>query len=212
MNSLLCRTVFAGLILLLLVPPVAHAEKSPDSVQSFFRDLQTLQADFDQQVIDANNKTIQSSQGHMWIRRPGRFRWDYITPYRQQLIADGEHLWSYDEDLEQVTVQPAAEVLTSTPAMLLSGDQPLEKVFLIEAVEMSDDKQHVRLIPRSDDSNVIELQLFFSGGMLARIEAQDSFGNTTIFSFTQLVRNPKLDQDVFSFTPPAGADVVGDLQ
>jgi len=212
MNSLLCRTVFAGLILLLLVPPVALAEKSPDYVQSFFMDLQTLQADFDQQVIDANNKTIQSSRGHMWIRRPGRFRWDYITPYRQQLIADGEHLWSYDEDLEQVTVQPAAEVLTSTPAMLLSGDEPLEKVFLIEAAEMSGNEQHVRLMPRSDDSNVIELQLFFSAGMLARIKAEDSFGNTTIFSFTHLERNPKLDEDVFSFTPPAGADVVGDLQ
>ena len=212
MNMLLCRTVFAGLILLFLVPPVTHAEESPAYVQAFFGGLQTLQADFDQQVIDANNKTIQSSRGHMWIRRPGRFRWDYSTPYRQQLIADGEHLWSYDEDLEQVTVQPAAEVLTSTPAMLLSGNEPLEKVFHIEAVEMQDNDQHVRLTPISDDSNVIELHLFFSAGMLARIEAQDSFGNTTTFSFTHLERNPKLDEGVFSFTPPAGADVVGDLQ
>jgi outer membrane lipoprotein carrier protein len=212
MNLPICRTAFASLVLLLLIPFAVHAEKTPAYVQSFFRDLQTLQADFDQQVIDDNGKTIQSSRGHMWIRRPGRFRWDYLTPYRQQIIADGEHLWSYDEDLEQVTVQPAAEVLTSTPAMLLSGDEPLEKVFLIEAVAMRGNEQHVRLIPRSDDSNVIELHLFFSAGMLARIEAQDSFGNTTIFSFTHLQRNPKLDADVFSFTPPAGADVVGDLQ
>ena len=212
MNSSRCRTVLAGLVLLLLAPSVVLAEQAPAYVQSFFKGLQTLQADFDQQVIDDNGKLIQSSQGHMWIRRPGRFRWDYLTPYRQQIIADGEHLWSYDEDLEQVTVQPAAEVLTSTPAMLLSGDQPLEKVFLIEAVEKLGNEQHVRLIPKSDDSNIVELQLFFSAGMLARIEAQDSFGNTTIFSFTHLERNPKLDSDVFSFTPPAGADVVGDLQ
>ncbi len=211
MNSSRCRTVLAGLVLLLLSPSVVLAEQVPAYVQSFFRDLQTLQADFDQQVIDDNGKLLQSSQGPMWIRRPGRFRWDYLTPYRQQIIADGEHLWSYDEDLEQVTVQPAAEVLTSTPAMLLSGDQPLEKVFLIEAAEMQGNEQHVRLVPRSDDSNIVELQLFFSTGMLARIEAQDSFGNTTIFSFTHLERNPKLDEDVFSFTPPAGADVVGDL-
>ena len=212
MNSSRCRTVLAGLVLLLLAPSMVLAETAPAYVQSFFKDLQTLQADFDQQVIDDNNKIIQSSRGHMWIRRPGRFRWDYIAPYRQQIIADGEHLWSYDEDLEQVMVQPAAEVLTSTPAMLLSGDEPLENVFLIEAAEMRGNEQHVRLIPRSDDSNIIELHLFFSAGMLTRIEAQDSFGNTTIFSFTQLERNPKLDKDVFSFTPPAGADVVGDLQ
>jgi outer membrane lipoprotein carrier protein len=145
----------------------------------------------------------------MWIMRPGRFRWDYVTPYKQQLVADGERLWSYDEELEQVTVQPASEVLTSTPAMLLSGTQPLEQLFTIEETNATAGDRQVTLIPKSDDSNVTRLHVHFSGELLTRIDAEDNFGNTTQFSFTRLERNPKLDEKIFTFTPPAGADVIG---
>ena len=195
--------------LLLLVPAVTHAAEPPAFFSGFFNGLLTMQADFDQQVLDGNRQLLQSSQGHMWIMRPGRFRWDYETPYKQQLVADGERLWSYDEELEQVTVQPASEVLTSTPAMLLSGDQPLELLFDIEESSATTAGRRVTLIPRSDDSNVTRLHVHFSGDLLTRIDAEDSFGNTTLFSFTRLQRNPKLDEKLFTFTPPAGADVIG---
>jgi len=198
--------------LLLFIPAAGHAAQSPDYFTEFFTDLQTLQADFDQQVLDGNRQLLQSSQGHMWIKRPGRFRWDYETPYRQQLVADGEHLWSYDEDLEQVTVQPASEVLTSTPAVLLSGDKPLELLFSIEDTSTAAGEQQVTLVPKSDDSNVTRLHVHFSGKLLTRIDAEDSFGNTTQFSFTRLERNPELDESIFTFTPPAGADVVGNTR
>ena len=131
--------------LLLLVPAVNHAAEPPAYFSGFFNGLLTMQADFDQQVLDGNRQLLQSSQGHMWIMRPGRFRWDYETPYKQQLVADGERLWSYDEELEQVTVQPASEVLTSTPAMLLSGDQPLELLFDIEESSATTADQRVTL-------------------------------------------------------------------
>ena len=183
----------------------------PDYFADFFDDLNTLQADFDQQVMDGNRQLLQSSKGRMWIQRPGRFRWDYESPYRQQLVADGKHFWSYDEDLEQVTVQPAAEVITSTPAMLLSGGKPLDSLFTIEPSSRTDGYQTVVLTPKSDDSNVIRLSVHFTGKLLTRIDAQDSFGNTTLFSFTNMQRNPALDNTLFSFTPPPGTDVIGDV-
>jgi len=198
--------------LLLLIPAASQAQQSPAYFTEFFTGLLTLQADFDQQVVDDNKELLQSSQGHMWIMRPGRFRWDYETPYKQQLVADGERLWSYDEDLEQVTVQAASELLTSTPAMLLSGDKPLELLFTIEETAANSDQRRVTLIPKSDDSNVTRLHVHFSGKLLTRIDAEDSFGNTTMFSFTRLERNPKLDEKIFLFTPPAGADVVGNTR
>ena len=204
MSRLLCT---CGL--LLFIPAASHAQQSPAWFTDFFTGLLTMQADFDQQVVDGNKQLLLSSQGHMWIMRPGRFRWDYETPYKQQLVADGEHLWSYDEELEQVTVQPASEVLTSTPAMLLSGDKPLETVFSIEEVTTTAGNQTVTLVPKTDDSNVIRLQVHFSGKLLSHIDAEDSFGNTTIFNFSNLERNPKLDANIFTFTPPAGADVIG---
>ena len=179
----------------------------PAYVDGFFNGLDTLQADFDQQVVDAGARTVQSSRGHLWIMRPGRFRWDYLTPYKQQLVADGKRVWSYDEDLEQVTVQPSSEVLTATPAMLLSGTRPLNEVFTFEELAAN----RVQLTPRTDDSNITSLTLAFADGLLTRIEAHDTFGNTTTFSFSNVVRNPPIGQDIFRFEPPPGADVVGDV-
>jgi outer membrane lipoprotein carrier protein len=95
--------------------------------------------------------------------------------------------------------------------MLLSGDEPLEKVFNIEESSPVGSEQHVLLTPKSDDSNVTRIHLFFSGKALTRISADDNFGNTTTFTFAGLERNPVLDMAVFTFTPPAGADVVGDI-
>jgi outer membrane lipoprotein carrier protein len=193
--------------LLLLLGTTPHAAQPTEALRAFFAGLETLQADFEQQVVDEEGRLQQSSQGHMWIMRPGRFRWDYEEPYRQQLVADGTRLWSYDEDLEQVTVQAAGEVLTATPAMLLSGEKPLEQVFTLENAGDS-----VRLLPKTDDSNITALNLYLEDGLLHEITAQDSFGNTTTFRFSKLERNPPLPADLFIFVPPAGADVVGDVQ
>ena len=185
----------------------AHADAPSTRLADFFDDLSTLSADFSQQVLDGNKREIQSSSGRMWIMRPGMFRWDYSQPYQQQVVADGSHLWAFDKDLEQVTVQPAGEVLTATPAMLLSGEQPLDEVFNISEAA----GQGVLLTPKNNDSNVTELTLLFNADGLERIDAADAFGNTTVFTFSNLQRNPLLDRQLFTFVPPEGADVVGDL-
>jgi outer membrane lipoprotein carrier protein len=203
MSGLILR-LLAGLLWAATAPGLAGP--MPASLADFFNDLKTMSADFSQVVVDGNNREIQSASGRMWIKRPGMFRWDYMEPYQQQLVADGERLWSYDRDLEQVTVQPAGEVLTATPAMLLSGDRPLEDVFDIH----EDARQQILLIPKNDDSNVTELRLQFNDGGLQRITAADTFGNTTVFTFTNVERNPLLDRELFTFEPPKGADVVGE--
>ena len=184
-----------------------QAEAMPASLENFFHKLETLSADFSQQVVDGDNREIQSASGRMWIKRPGMFRWDYLEPYQQQVVADGERLWSYDKDLEQVTVHAADEVLTATPAMLLSGERPLEDVFEIHEIA----GRHILLIPKNNDSNVTELRLEFSEHDLQRIAAADTFGNTTVFSFSNVQRNPLLDRQLFLFEPPDGADVVGEV-
>ena len=183
-----------------------------DTVRGFFANIDSLQADFHQEVIDSNGLQQQVSDGKVWILRPGRFRWDYLTPYRQQIVADGERLWSYDEDLAQVTVQAMDTVLGATPAMLLSGGEPIDKVFRLEAQPAAGDTLHALLTPRADDSNITEIHVYFNNGILARIEAIDSFGNHTAFAFTNLVRNAGLDAKRFRFVPPEGTDIIGDTR
>jgi outer membrane lipoprotein carrier protein len=196
-------------VLLLSATAQVQAQDAVDTVRDYFAELSSLQAGFHQKVVDADNILQQVSDGQMWIQRPGKFRWDYETPYRQQIISDGKRLWSYDEDLEQVTVQAIDKVLTSTPAMLLSGLRPVDEVFEMEALPAADGLLHARLQPRSDDSNINEIHLYFVNDGLVRIEAMDGFGNTTTFDFTGLQRNAELESRLFHFVPPPGVDVVG---
>ena len=196
----------------LLASPLLCAGGALDTVDTFFKNLHTLEADFHQQVLTSEGKLQQESDGHVWIQRPGKFRWNYQTPYKQQLVADGKRLWSYDEDLAQVSVQPMDKVFSSTPAMLLSGNEPLEKVFHMQEQPADDGQQQVLLTPMSDDSSVIEVRLLFSKGMLSRIVAKDNFGNTTSFTFSKVVRNGPVDGALFNFVPPPDVDVVGDTE
>jgi outer membrane lipoprotein carrier protein len=197
-------------VVCLLAGPLAVAGSALDTVHAYFKELHTLEADFHQQVLTSEGKLQQESDGHVWILRPGRFRWNYQTPYKQQLVADGRHLWSYDEDLAQVSVQPMDKVFSATPAMLLSGNEPLEKVFRMQEQPADDGRQQVLLTPKSDDSSVIEVHLFFVKGELSRIVASDNFGNTTSFAFSDVVRNGTVDENIFHFVPPPDVDVVGD--
>jgi len=205
-----CR-LLTGLLVLVFQVGVADAGKAEQTLQAFFSDLRTLQADFHQQVIGSDNVLQQETSGRLWIQRPGRFRWNYEAPYRQQIVADGERIWTYDEDLDQVTVQPLTEVLGSTPAMLLSGGQPLDEVFHLEELPPEQGATKVRLTPVSAAENIIDLQLYFTAGQLTRIDAKDSLGNTTLFRFSALERNIALDHALFKFDIPAGADVVGNF-
>ena len=204
-----CSCLFMAALILAFMPAV-QAANNDNLVQTFFNNLDTLQADFHQQVRDGDNTVQQVSDGKVWIQRPGQFRWDYASPYRQQLVSDGERLWSYDEDLEQVTVQPIGEVLSATPAMLLGGSQPIEDIFTVEPLPTSGNRQQVLLKPKSDDSNVTALLLDFTDGVISGIRAEDSFGNITTFTFSNLVRNRELDSVLFRFEPPAGVDIVGE--
>jgi outer membrane lipoprotein carrier protein len=202
------RLLFAAVSL--LASPLLCAGGAQETVNTYFKDLHTLEADFHQRVLTSEGKTQQESDGHVWILRPGKFRWNYLTPYKQQLVADGQRLWSYDEDLAQVSVQPMDKVFSSTPAMLLSGNEPLEKVFHMQEEPADNGQQQVLLTPMNDDSSVIEVRLLFSKGMLSRIVAKDNFGNTTSFTFSKVVRNGPVDESLFKFVPPPDVDIVGD--
>ena len=88
-------------------------------VNAFVNDVVTFSADFEQSLIDPDGRMLEKTSGTLEIQRPGRFRWVYEEPYEQWLVADGANIWSYDVDLEQVTVKPQAEALANTPALLL---------------------------------------------------------------------------------------------
>ncbi|MGD8514009.1 MAG: outer membrane lipoprotein chaperone LolA [Granulosicoccaceae bacterium] len=198
-------------MLCLLASTAVPAGAAKDSLLSFFSNVQTARAAFTQEVLDIERNVIQQSSGTMWLSRPGRFRWDYEKPYQQLIVADGERVWMYDVDLEQVTVRKVDNVIGNAPALLLSGNTPLEENFEIEEQPASDDGLlWVKLLPKQADTGFDSMLIAFRDETLQRMELRDSLGNLTRLVFTNMQRNPDIDEAQFVFTPPQGVDVIGE--
>jgi len=179
-----------------------------DRLQQFLDGTRTLSADFIQHQQGEMRAGTGEASGHLLISRPGRFRWDYLTPYRQLIIADGERLWIYDSDLEQVTVKAQAEALGSSPAQLLSGTLDLQGFAVVETGER-DGVAWIEIKPQGDDNEFSEVHLGFSPEGLHAMRMRDNLGNDTLIYFSNLANNIAIEPGKFSFTPPAGVDVLG---
>ena len=202
------------LFLLLALTPLAlpvWAGTALDQLNDFHNHMQTLQADFEQQLINDKGQTQQQVSGKVYIQRPGQFRWDYRAPYEQLIMGDPHRLIIYDVDLEQVTVKAIDEALGQTPAVILSGNSDLAENFYITELEPSEGLQRIELSPRSNEGSFVRMELGFRDAELHRVELLDGFGQLTVITLQQVQRNQPLPADIFSFEPPEGVDVVGDL-
>ena len=186
--------------------PAAGRQK----VEGFLQGLQSLQASFKQTLSDRAGQVIEQASGELAIRRPDRFRWDYREPNQQVIVADGTRIWLYDSDLEQVTVRKLDDTLSATPAMLLSGQGNLQDNFTVTQTSQEGATQWVRMEPKRDDTDFKWVRLGFEGATLRFMQLADKLGQTTTLEFSQLQRNPAIDPSRFTFTVPAGADVIGD--
>ena len=203
------RIVSVVISLAMCIAASAHAG-AIDKLHRFLETTKTLRADFAQIVVAKNGKRPQQSVGVMMISRPGKFRWQIEKPYSQLLVGDGEKIWMYDPDLRQVTVKKMDSALGSTPAALLVGSNSLEKNFNLRELGEREGMEWVEATPKSADSGFEKLQLGFSGEELKAMELFDNFGQTTSLAFTNVQLNPALPAAQFRFTPPTGADVIGE--
>jgi outer membrane lipoprotein carrier protein len=182
--------------------------RAAERLEAALRDLGSFRAEFRQTVTNAQGRETESAAGRVTLAKPGRFRWDYTEP-AQQIVSDGTTVWLYDVDLAQVTVRPAAETLAGTPAMLLSGQADLRAQFEIANGGESGGLAWSRLTPRDRESDFRELAVGLAGRELRVMTLIDRLGQVTRLEFDGIQRNPRLEPDLFRFTPPPGVDVVG---
>ncbi|MBU1190216.1 MAG: outer membrane lipoprotein chaperone LolA [Gammaproteobacteria bacterium] len=200
--ALLSLCVMAGTVL--------SAEPTSTSLDRFFRDLDNLTASFEQTISDAQGKVTQTANGRLSIQRPGRFRWDYDTPYKQLVLGDGQKLWTYDVDLEQATVKPQQDALAGTPALLLSAKEQPRTLFKVAPLPMRDDEEWFELTPHAQDTQFNQIRLGFLNDQLVAMELVDGFDQLTQFRFNDLQVNGPVSAQIFRFVPPKGVDVIGD--
>lgn len=176
---------------------------------------QAGRAEFSQTVTsppkDGQAARTKTSSGSFEFQRPGRFKFTYKKPFEQTIVADGQTLWLYDVDLNQVTQRSQAQALGSTPAALLASAPDLAALkadFTLENGPDQDGLQWVQATPKAKDGQLKSVRVGFAGEQLAALDIQDSFGQRSVIRFSALQALPSLPASVFQFKPPAGADVV----
>lgn len=193
-----------------------------NSLENFVKTVTTGKADFTQVVTspakDGQSPRVKTSSGTFEFSRPSRFRFDYRKPFVQTIVADGQTVWLYDADLNQVTARKQAAVLGATPAALIASAanvKALQADFVLADAPDTDNLQWVTATPKAKDSSIQSVRVGFAavpgtqgGAVLRTLEILDSFGQRSALTFSAFQVNPVIAASVFEFKTPAGADVI----
>ena len=194
--SMLAGTAFAG---------------ARDNLDAFSKGLQGLDGQFEQKLYDLDGRLKETSTGRVALSAPRLFRWEYATPYEQLIVADGEKVWVFDPDLDQVTVRPQGPEEQNSPLAALVDPAKLERDFKLREGEEAEGLSWLLLSPRDpEQASFSSARLGFDGQALVRMEVVDTLGQRTEVKFSGWKRNPAFAAGTFRFVPPAGVDVVGE--
>jgi outer membrane lipoprotein carrier protein len=191
---------------LLLISFAAHAD-AVDTLKEFVRDVKSGRSTFTQTVTAPDGAKKRSSSGSFEFLRPNRFRFVYAKPLEQTIVSDGQKVWIYDADLNQVSIRKFSAVLGATPAALLAGGS-LDKDFDVSNQPSEGGLEWVLALPKVKDGAFQSVRIGFKAKTLAVVEITDSFGQRSNLQFSQMQSNAVIAADAFKFTPPAGADVI----
>ncbi len=212
-----CPIVSSGFLRVALISSLlvgAPAYAAPDAVERVAKLLMPVErfsAEFTQSIIGARGELRENAQGYVRIERPRRFKWVVEDPYPQLIVTEGDALYVYDPDLEQVQIRTFGEALEGTPALVLTGDA--EQIAAhFDVTQRSENGQLVfTFVPRSAQALYTEMQMVFEEGRLAEIDIRDSMGQSTEVRFFNADTTPAFPGNEFEFTVPPNADVIGDV-
>jgi outer membrane lipoprotein carrier protein len=208
-RNTLAKTV-AALASGLLLAGAAHAS-ALDQFKSFVAGTKSAKGEFTQHQVkkleSGGTKTSTASTGTFVFARPGKFIWTYQKPYDQLLQADGDTLYIYDKDLNQVTTRKLGNALGSSPAAILFGSNDLEKNFTLSEAGAKDGVEWLKAVPKAKDTSFEEITIGLRNGLPEAMELKDTFGQTSVLAFRKIERNPALNATSFKFVMPKGADV-----
>ena len=190
-----------------------------ESLENFVKTVKSGRAEFTQVVTsppkEGQAARVKTSTGSFEFQRPNKFKFLYKKPFEQSIVADGQTLWLYDVDLNQVTARKQSQVLGSTPAALIAAAPDLRALqadFTLQAAPDKDGLQWMTATPKAKDGQLQTVKVGFKvqagATELAALEILDSFGQRSVMTFAKVEVNPTLASDSFQFKPPAGADVV----
>jgi outer membrane lipoprotein carrier protein len=222
--SKLCSILIASMMLVLSFPSnadnatatataTAIATTTATDLSDLLNQMKTMRADFTQDILDGEGRAVQKSHGRIALDRPGKFRWEVTKPMPQVIIANGERLWVYDPDLQQVTIRSLKSEAGEAPGLLLSHQNTtLEKDYVIEAKGADRRLRWFSLASRKKDAIFASVKMGFAGNQLKEMILEDQIGHTTRVRFARVETNVKLPASLFIFNAPAGTDVIDETK
>jgi outer membrane lipoprotein carrier protein len=202
------RNAVAGVLALALAAAAPAQASAVAALREFLAQTKTARGEFTQKVTRGSAQAAPPSSGTFFFERPGRFRWIYVAPYEQVLVADGQRLFLYDKDLNQVTVRKIAAALPASPASILFGGTDFERDFVVSDAGTRDGVEWLQAVPRAKDSQFERIEIGFRDSVPVAMVLADSFGQVSRLVFSSFERNATLDPQLFRFVPPPGADVL----
>lgn len=207
--------VASMLAALLVFALPAHAEESGEAtaakLASMLESYESFQSSFIQIVVNENGNRVQESRGSLKAKRPGLFYWETSQPHSQFVVSDGHKVEVYDPDLEQVTIHSLDQKVSTTPALLLSGEvDNLDETYKVSMQGVGENTTEFTLEPRSEDSLFVSLRLTFFKGELQEMRMQDSLSQLSVLSFDDIRLNEEVSDSVFVLDYPDDVDVIRD--
>lgn len=204
MSTCLLRLLVASMV---LCAQAARAD-AVDTLRDFVRDVKSARAVFTQTVTSPDGAKKKTSSGIFEFQRPNRFRFAYQKPFEQLIVADGQKVWIYDADLNQVSSRKLAQAVGATPAALLAGGS-LDRDFELTALPSREGLEWAQATPKAQEGGTFQsVRVAFRNKALAAFEITDNFGQRSLLQFTQVEPNASLAPELFKYTPPSGADVI----
>ncbi|HKR47839.1 MAG TPA: outer membrane lipoprotein chaperone LolA [Paraburkholderia sp.] len=214
------RALFVALGASVLMVSQAYASGT-DQLKQFVSQVHAARGSFVQRELKAPSgaknasdaiatatMNAKTSSGTFVFARPGKFIWSYEKPYQQVLQSDGDNLYVYDKDLNQVTERKLGGALGASPAAILFGSNDLDKNFTLSDAGVKNGIDWLELIPKSKDTQFKSVGIGFRDGNLEAMELHDVFGNVTLLTFSNIEKNPSLPASTFKFVRPQGADLI----
>lgn len=198
-------------ILALVAVHASAADSARARMEAFSKDLKSVTATFAQSVTDANGHRGDESRGTLALQAPRQFRWETKDPYQQIIVADGQRVWVYEPDLQQVSVRSQSSEEAHSPLTVLTDLSQLDSQFTASESGERDGLVWLKLVSRAKEPEFEYAELGFGAHDLERMLFKDQLGNTTEIRFDDWKRNPKIDAGEFKFTPPKGVDVIGNM-
>ena len=180
-------------------------------MQQFTSDLDSLQANFDQEIVDVDGRLVEISSGRVVIMKPDYFRWDYTGDYPQQIVADGERVWIYDIELEQVSIKMQSSAAADSPLSVLTRPDTLDQQFRITELGNAAGEDLLELVPLDAQAEFGRIILGMADNRLKSMILEDAFGQRTRIDYHDLETNVEVAPGTFKMNFPEGVDVIGDL-